>query len=267
MTESLRIDRPQGEQQEPESAYERFRDSLPRGEDAPNDPKVGVLWREADRWRATLRDAYAAIEADSELSDEGKRKKYEAALRAYGPRIERAAEQAKAKAAKLAEDARRRSIPGAKHEKLHSDPHAQTNVHLEASELRERAARLEKTVKVGNLQTHVTEMLRKEYKAGMETGGLAGATTCAAVLRAAKVMGVEAEEIYGNLREEHHLENLREAGDYWRATQLIDASVPSFERVSGPGSHWKRGGTPRRMIPKGGPIAAGFAGRGRRRSW
>lgn len=245
---------------------ERLRDSLPRGEDGRDDPRVGTLWREADRLRAYLRDEYAKIQDDVNLSDEGKQKKYESVLRTYGPRIERAAVRAKEKAAKLVEDYERRSVPGAQHAKTTSDPMVRSNILAEAAEIRERAARLEKSVKVGNPDTYVTEMLREEYKAGTDEGGLSGATTCAAVLRAAKVLGVEAEEIYGNLREERHLKNLEEAGLYWRVAQLIDTRVPSFERVSSQGNHWKRGGTPRRMIPKGGPLAAGGS-KASRRNW
>jgi hypothetical protein len=92
----------QQEQQREQSPYTQFRDSFPLGEDSHNDPKMAVHWRDADRWRQTLRDQIADISSDPELSDEGKQSRMEATYSRLAPRIEQESKAAKQKAAKLA---------------------------------------------------------------------------------------------------------------------------------------------------------------------
>lgn len=183
------------------------------------------------------------------------------------PRIEQESKAAKQKAAKLAADAERRSIPVAFEAKA-GDPQVHGNILAEAQEIRERVARIkEQTPKGMKAPGRVLDMLREEYAEATETGGLAGYTTCQAVLRAAKVLGISAEEVYGSLRTDAHMQALEEAQRYRMAEQAIPTTVPSLDRGKvGGGHHWKKGGSSRLAIPKGGSIAGG-GGKKRKASW
>ncbi len=136
---------------------------------------------------------------------------------------------AREKAAKIAQDAERRSIPGVASPKADEDPTVQTNVMMEAAELRERAQRIEKQTPDGlNAGGRVMEMLRNEYAGAIETGGITGATICRAVLRAGKVLGIPEKEIYGHLREQKHRDALEEARLYRQAEQLSPPTYPAW---------------------------------------
>jgi hypothetical protein len=150
--------------------------------------------------------------------------------------------------------------------KVGADPAVQSNILMEAAEIRERAKRIEEeTPEYAKARVHVLGMLRDEYAEALEAAGLQGATTCAAILRAGKVLGISGEEIYGSLRAEQHMAALEEARRYRMAEQTIPASVPSLDRGVVRDSHWRKGGSPRVMIPRGGPISGG--GGKRRPSW
>jgi hypothetical protein len=170
------------------------------------------------------------------------------------PKIESESKAARAKAAKFAEQAERRSIPGVTDVMVDTEQ-GLTNVMMEAAEIRERAKRIEeRTPDFAEAGGRVTEMLRNEYAEAMQTGGLAGATTCQAVLRAAKTLGIGAEQVYDHMREEKH----------WLGEQSIPTHVPSLDRGVVRENHWRKGGSPRLAIPRGGAIAGG---KKRRPSW
>jgi hypothetical protein len=147
MTEATQQEQ-QREQQREQSPYTQFRDSFPLGEDSHNDPKMAVHWRDADRWRQTLRDQIADISSDPELSDEGEQSRMEATYSRLAPRIEQESKAAKQKAAKLAADAERRSIPVAFDAKA-GDPQVHGNILAEAQEIRERVARIKEQTPKG----------------------------------------------------------------------------------------------------------------------
>jgi hypothetical protein len=240
------------------SPYESVRDSFSGGEEQ-GQPTLGALWRDADRWRQHLRDEVASISSNNDLSDEGKQAQIQQAYDRISPRIERESKQARQIAQKKAEEARERAIPGARDARVGTDPTVQTNELLLASELRDRAKRLQESTPRGMQPgARVSKMLSEEYAKATQAGGLSGATACAAVLRAAKSLGIDDEDIYGDMRGEEHNAALEDAYRYQQALNMIPTDVPNvLDRGKSYGNHWRSGGSPRMSIPQGGPLGGG----------
>jgi len=255
--------------EKPQTPYERLRDSYPLGEDSDGSPRIGVLWRAADRERGALRDSVNAIMADESLSEEGKQQRIDAAMQRLGSRIEQQSLQAREKAQRFAKEYSERSVPmpGGRSlftarvedtSELLAIQH-ETEVIVAAADsgslsdkIAERRGSRPKNIHRGGASDPKLENLRAYYADGLEAGGLQGRVQCHAVLRAAGQLGVDPEDVYGPLREENHRHNLQEAQAYRTAAESIPTTIPDvYGRPVPGGSHWRKGGGTRPLVTGG----------------
>jgi len=270
MTESL--------QEAIRPSYEDLRDSCPIGEDSDGSPAVGTLWRDADRWREHLSSSVAKVAADESLSESGKQAKIEEAYNRWTPKITKPAQQARAKAQKLAYLYAAQSIPMPDGSNGHTsqikDAAELSAVQSEAREITEAASSgtladaIERST--GKRPKNITEAttpadaLRDYFGDGLETGGIEGKVRCHATLRAAKSLGIDPEEVYGEYRGEGHTSLLAQASRYDMVANSIPTAAPNIGRGVVQGSHWRKSGTPRALLT-GGPNS--FLPQKRRAHW
>ncbi len=201
-------------------SYEGIRDAspiIPQG--------VRVKWIEADQAAKTLRDRYAQLEADEDLTLEAKSRKAQELYEQQRGRIEdkkKAAVRALRAEAELAE---RQSLP---------HPAGQSRVATDAQTLlldQNEASRLVRTAErrknaPGPLKQSDSDFLREEYKRGLKLGGLEGGVLCRGVLRAAGELGISSHEILDSLRDDSQRERLDDARRLEHYSGLIDTKAP-----------------------------------------
>jgi hypothetical protein len=226
----------EGQQQLPvRPTYEQFRDSFPLGEDAGGEPKLGPLWRSADRWREHLRDEVARITDDPKLTAEGKEVRIAAVHERLAPKIESEGKKAREKAQKLAKQNAERAIPMPGSSMAGSViKHATelTAIQNEAAAIAQMAqsSNLAEAIekRTGKRPTNVKgsgdrtlDNLQVLYGEALETPGFEGTIQARAVLRAAKILGQDPEAVYAPFRDERHEEALQEAQRYSQAAAMI----------------------------------------------
>jgi hypothetical protein len=264
-------------------SYEAIRDELPIGEDA-NGPRIGTLWRSADRWRSALREEYETIYERDDLSDQGKEELCEAARERMAPRIQKDAAAARAKAVELAKKAHGRSIPMPDNRTLGGtkvdDTNTLTAIQLKASAIQNRVAMLrDNTPAFKKGSTIVRDTLRDEYANAMDATGIEAFVAAKAVLEAADALGVSREAVYSPYQNRMHLEAAEEA----RRMQLVAGMIPGERQVprhkyqsnnpfgasrgvGGSDKHTKSSSL-KAFIPKGGKVVPASGAGKRRPSW
>ncbi len=201
-------------------SYENIRDS---SEIIPQE--VRVKWVEADQTARTLRDRYAQLEQDADLTLEAKSRKAEELYQQQRSRIEDK-KQAAVKALRAeAEFAERQSIP---------HPAGQSRVATDAQSLlldQNEAARIVRTAErrkdaPGPFKQGDSDFLRQEYKRGLKLGGLEGGVLCRGVLRAAGELGISSHEVLDSSRDDRQRERLDDARRLEYFSGLIDTKAP-----------------------------------------
>ncbi len=210
-------------------------------------------WVEADGAERMYRYNVDKIESDPDLTDDAKHRKLLDLYADQAPRIEdkkRAARQALLKAAEAAE---KNSWPRVKGATLDpgdaSDLIAAQNVeNAVVADYRE----LKKKADANKLPfaPDTADYLRARYKAGLETGGVAGTALVRGVIGAANRLGVSVEEVVGPLRSQREVEALE------RAQRLMSMSDVISTKVSLPRSVQRRRRRPGRMNERRGQGAA-----------
>jgi hypothetical protein len=259
MTEQNTVDAVEVESapEAPAVTYEDIRDSVPGD--------AGAAWRIADNELTALRTKYKKLQEDGRYSEEHKA---EQAWSAY----ERAQEKVTAHRAEARERlegearmAEHRSLPRPVGESLV----ATKDEHLLVAEM--AAARLERRVERlvnvdGPFRGSPNEVLRAEYRKGLERGGPEGRALCKAVLMTAEDRGIAHEDLLGPLRSDEHLESLDEARQFRQMAQMIgnDIPKPPFSR---PGARPRGSDDPRRGAPGLVPRKKSTQVAGQGRSW
>jgi hypothetical protein len=256
-------------------SYEQFRDSFPLGEDVGGEPRVGPLWRAADRWREHYTDEVERVKADPELSEEGKANRIAAIHDRLGPKIEQNAGRAREKAQKLAEEYSERAVPfpGSVGHRYASGKIEDTSefmaIQNEASAIAQMASSGSLVDKIaertGKRPKNITETENKTlsnlqalYGEALEGTGFEAKIKAHATLRAARQLGVNPEDVYAPFRDERHTAALEEAQLYSQAAGMISTSAPSLERsITRSANHWRKGSNPRPATPQVGTYGSG----------
>ena len=258
------------QEQQPQSPYEQFRDSFVGGEDSYGDPRLGSEWRNADRWREHLKQQLADIEADPELSSEGREARMQRAYDQLAPKIRAHSEAAKAKAQRFAREHADRSVPMPGGSLRGSDITDAT----ELAAIQNETAAIVEMAKSGSITSKIQERTGKRPRNIQETGnktlaalqqffgealeasGVEAKVQAHATLKAARQLGINPEDVYAPFREERHMAALEEAQRYQQAYQTIPTSVPSVDRGEVPGGHhWRKSGAKRSAVPPRGPLS------------
>ena len=245
--------------------YEQLRDSA-TGE-------AGEAWKRADRKVSNLQALYRELKEDPRYTEEHKAEKAWGAYEAAKEKI--VADRAKAREGfeKQARSGERFSIPMPEGEHiLTTDPQKLLLSQNEASRVVRTIDRRDES-SAGPFKVDKLEILRQEYKRGLEVGGVQGGAICRGVLSAADELGVDQSTLVNDFRNERHHKALSDAEHAERLTSHISKQVPEppFKRSGGRGSVPGRPRTPNLLVPKDStPIPAGGRGFGslrRRRAW
>jgi hypothetical protein len=189
-------------------------------------------WIRADQANRSLTREYDQLINDESLNDEYRETR---AFEAYEQKkgvVEAAGKKARETLLKHAGFAVKSSFPKPTGESLSTND--STKLLLDQNE----AARLVRTVErrlreaPGPFSVSSAELLREEYKRGLQDlqGAEAGAV-CRGVLRAAREMGVDPEEIVDPLRGDSHREMLDKARRLEYAADLISSTAPKPPRA------------------------------------
>ena len=198
--------------------YEQLRDS------ATGD--AAEAWNALDRQVMSLTNLYQQLKEDNRFSEEHKAEtawqRYEAAR----GQIEQGKQKTKELLQKQARTGERFSFPMPGQEPLvTNDTQKILAAQNEASRIVRRVDRLDANAK-GPFKPDWSQLLRDEYKKGLEMGGTQGGIICRGVLQAAEEIGVDPHTLVAPFRKERHRESLERSQRAARLTDLIGGSVP-----------------------------------------
>jgi hypothetical protein len=218
-------------------SYEQLRDS------ATGDAKAA--WDAADSQVSRLRAFYEQLKEDPRYNEEYKAAEAWKRFEAVKDKVAANKRKAKEELQKQARTGERFSFPMPGQEPLvTNDTQKILAAQNEASRIVRRIDRLDTNAK-GPFKPDWAEVLREEYKKGLEMGGTQGGIICRGTLAAAEEIGVDTHSLVDPFRKERHRESLERAQHAGRLTDLISsggAPEPPFPK---PGQRG-RGSEPRR---------------------
>ena len=228
----------------------------------------GEAWRAADREESNLRALYRELKEDPRYTEEHKADKAWGAYEDARDKIAAGKAKARELLEKQARTVERFSVPVPGGEGLvTTDAQKLLASQNEATRIVRKLDRMAASAK-GPVGPDRVEVLREEYRRGLDIGGMQGGVICRGVLEAADELGVDKHAVVDSFRKERHHESLERAQLAARLTDLIGGKVPE-PPFTKPGEGFPRGGgsEPRRgsgalLIPRGPKT-----GSGRRPPW
>ena len=203
-----------------ETTYEDLRDN-----DQLISRELREQWIRADQKERALRQSYAELEQDEDLTEEAKSKRAQELYERQREPLETSRKQLRERLLKASRSAEEFSIPRPSGESLSSvDP---TKLLLDAMESQRIVRMVEKRsdnpVFAGR---GTSEFLRQEFQRGLEVGGVEGGSIVRGVLRAARELGVPTHDIVDSSRNDSHRQRLDEARHLMLAADSISTKVP-----------------------------------------
>jgi hypothetical protein len=193
-------------------------------------------WRRADKLRADLTNLYNTLREDPRYNEEYKA---ETAWRRYEEvreQIEQLAPEARAKMLKSAEGLERLSVPVPDNEPLATKD--TTKLLLTAHERTRIEGMLTRAENArGPLKRNPHDILKDEYKRGLDEGGPAGGAVVRAVVGIARDFGLNLDAVVDEYRKASHRGCIESAEQRRMQAHMIGRSVPQppFSRTgSGP---------------------------------
>jgi hypothetical protein len=184
-------------------------------------------WRQVDKARSELSELYRNLQEDERYAPEYKS---ERAWQEYGKvrgQVEQLAPEARAKMLGSADSLERMSIPTPEHEGLLT---RDTNRLLLTAHERNRIEglldRAEKQGEKGPFKRDPHDILKAEYKRGLDEGGPGGGATVRAVYQLARDRGLDIHAIVDEHRKPHHHGALEDAERARMRANLVGKSVP-----------------------------------------
>jgi len=242
-------------------AYESARNAVPED--------LKERWIRIDQKARNLQQGYEGLQADDDLTAEAKSRRAQELYQRHKDDIEggrKALRETQIKRAKTAEEF---SIPRPSGEALVSQD---TNKLLLDAAEGDRIVRTveRRTSTDGPLKVDVSDILREEYRRGLDVGGPAGGSICRGVLRAAHELGVD-NEFINPLRSDRHRESLDDARRLLLAADALGGDAPKPPRSLTQAAKRERveQDLAPRVITRGGPpiptsAAASHTGRKKR---
>jgi hypothetical protein len=233
--------------------YEQLRDSA-TGE-------AGAAWRAADGEESNLRTLYRELKEDPRYTNEHKVEQAWGTYEATKEKITEGKATARELLDKQARAAERSSLPFPSGEGLiTNDTQKLLASQNEASRIVRKLERLHKNAK-GSFKPYREELLKTEYKRGLEAGGVQGGAICRGVLSVCDELDIDKHGVVDGFRKERHHESLERAQHSERLIGLIGGSVPE-PLFAKPGATRGRGSVPRKrsnalLVPRSQPATSG----------
>jgi hypothetical protein len=221
--------------------YERMRESA-----EGLDRDLWAEWRSGDRWRKGVLEKYDEIRADQVLSAEGKAAREQEAYEHGVALATKGWNRARARAKQLAKENEGRAIPMPSGRTLLSSPvkDASTMVAIQAE-----AERIAASVSGKSLQQltkevsknpndkgiqeaggHTTDVLRREFNAAMQAGGVEGEIRARGVLRVAEATNTPFDVVAGDHLEQKHLDAAEAVSRY----NTYASAIPTERQIPKP---------------------------------
>lgn len=205
--------------------YESIRDN---SEIVPRD--VRVAWIEADQSERMLRSHYERLTDDGDLNDEAKARRAGEVYEQHRKGVEGKKQAAKDALIKASKSAVKSSIPTPSGEASSStDP---TKLLLDQNEANRIVRIVERRGDKGPFSQSSGDYLAKEYKRGLEIGGVEGGAICRGALRAAQELGAGDEWLPRNDRQRELLDNARRL-EHYAGLIATDAPKPPKSLAKG----------------------------------
>lgn len=233
-------------------SYEQLRDGV-SGE-------AGDVWRAADTAESNLRNLYRSLKEDTRYTEEHKAAKAWEGYEANREKIEAGKAKARELLGKWAQTAERLAVPLPAGESLiTSDASKLVASQNEGTRI---VRKLERASSGGGpFKPDRAEILKQEYRNGLDIGGMQGGVICRGVLMAADELGIEAHVVVDEFRADRHRESLDRARHQERLAGMIGTRIskPPFARPgSNEATRVNNANAPRYFVPRRQGIPSGL---------
>jgi len=184
-------------------------------------------WRQVDKARSDLAELYNNLREDDRYAPEYKAETAWARYEETRAQVERLAPEARQKMLKGAEGLERMSIPTPESEGLITkDTDKLLLTAHERSRLEGLINRAEKAADKGPFKASPIDLLKAEYKRGLDQGGPGGGATVRAAYELARDWGLDIHQIVDAHRKDHHRGALEDAQAARMRADMVGRTVP-----------------------------------------